>query len=133
MRSSRRAALSGNTSTYLRQHTSAYVSIRQHDGSIRQHTRRAQWEHLHIPASAYVSIRQYTSAYASMMSAYVSIRRAPPHTHHAYALQQARSRASRKASSKASSKQALLLALRASRKASSKASIKASGKASRKV
>jgi hypothetical protein len=52
----------------IRQHTSAYVSIRQHTSayvSIRQHT------------SAYVSIRQHTSAYVSIRqhtSAYVSIR-----------------------------------------------------------
>ena len=66
----------------IRQHTSAYVSIRQHEeqvvvqgvlevlddalqraSAIRQHTGRIR-QH----TSAYVSIRQHTSAYVSMKS-----------------------------------------------------------------
>jgi hypothetical protein len=86
----------------IRQHTSAYVSIRQHTSlpihqqaaflhtsyvSIRQHTlahvsiRQHTSAYLSIPqhtsTSAYVSIRQHTSAYVSIRqhtSAYVSIR-----------------------------------------------------------
>jgi hypothetical protein len=66
--------------TCIRQHTSAYVSIRQH--SIRQHTLSINSVHLHT--SAYVSIRQHSIRQHTLSinsvsvylhtSAYVSIR-----------------------------------------------------------
>ncbi len=65
----------------LSQHTSAYVSIRQHTSSIRQHTRIREADLqqrrealVEQSTSAYVSIRQHTSAHVSTcqhMSAYV--------------------------------------------------------------
>jgi hypothetical protein len=60
----------------IRQHTSAYVSIRRHRGAFALAASRTP-----VHTSAYVSVRQHTSAYRSVCSrrfaytcAYVSIR-----------------------------------------------------------
>ena len=79
--------------TYVRQHTSAYVSIRQHTSAYVSIV--GGDTHVDLRTSAYVSIRQHTSAYVSIRqhtSAYVGIRqhsrgdthvdhRAPPLPH----------------------------------------------------
>jgi hypothetical protein len=65
----------GHSAQSIRQHTSAYVSIRQHSYCTKLRTFCT--EH----TSAYVSIRQHTSAYASIRqhtSAYASIRQHTP-------------------------------------------------------
>ncbi len=65
----------------IRQHTSAYISIRQQASR----TRRKLWcapRQRAVAPTAYVSIRQHTSAYASIRqrtSAYVSVRRVSVH------------------------------------------------------
>jgi hypothetical protein len=78
----------------IRQHTPAYVSMRQHTGAVAS-PRGSCYLHPHTPAyvsirhhtPAYVSIRHHTSAYVSIRqhtSAYVNIRQ---HTS-AYAMRQ---------------------------------------------
>jgi hypothetical protein len=61
-----------HTSYVIRQHTSAYVSIRQHTAGVQLARDSITCKH-----TSYVSIRQHTSAYVSIRqhtSAYVSIR-----------------------------------------------------------
>jgi hypothetical protein len=79
MRSGGRAAGPAAALMGIRQHTSAYVSIRQHTAPLQlQAPLQLRCQYLYfLYYSAYVSIRQHTSAYVSMRqhtSAYVSIR-----------------------------------------------------------
>jgi hypothetical protein len=71
---SRMNASPATSTSVLRQHTSAYVSIRQHTPEVEDERVACN---LHVRrTSAYVSIGQHTSAYVSMRqhTAYVSIR-----------------------------------------------------------